>query len=943
MNSCKQSLSSLLILALAGAATAAGQSCPGGLFVDPTGQLSPSAPGGRFGIAVAVDGLTAVVGDRNYGAEAGAAYVFDFGGDNWTQQARLTASDVASGDHCGTALAISGDTLVLGSAGDDELYAATGSAYVFVRSGSSWIQQARLNADDAANSDQFGLSVAIDGDTIAVGAMYDDTTRGSDVGSVYIFVRTLTTWTQQAKLTAGDGQPGDYFGRAVAVAGDSVLVGASSRYSDRGGAYVFVRNAGVWTQQALLLAGDAAGGDSFGYAVALDGDTALIGARAADLTGAADAGSAYVFVRSGGIWSQQAKLTASGAAASDRFGTAVALEGDTALIGADLDDAGAGAAYIFTRSGGVWTEREPKLGPGQVSAGNHFGVSVALRAGIAVVGAEYAGNGLAFAYDLFVDTDCDGIPDDVDNCPTVANAGQEDLDDDGIGDACDPDVDGDGVLNEVDNCPTTPNANQADADHDGLGDVCDPDIDGDGVLNGADNCPLEANADQADLDGDHIGDACDPDIDGDGVENDDDNCSLVANFPQDDLDADGVGDACDPDIDGDGVLNGVDNCPAVANQDQADLDGDGIGDACDPDMDNDTVPNAEDSAPRDRYRCSDVDADGCDDCSSGSDDPVHDGTDTDGDGICNLGDPDDDADGVLDADDPAPQNPFVCGDSDGDDCDDCNSGHFNPFEDGLDTDSDGMCDFGDTDDDGDGVPDEFDPDPTDNFICGDTDIDGCDDCSSGVFNALDDGPDFDGDGSCDTGDLDDDNDGLADTDELTAGTNPFDPDTDDDGLLDGAEVDIGTDPLNPDTDGDGLLDGSEVTAGTNPLNADTDDDGINDREDPWPLEPGVPPAYLVTECRETAAAIRAMDLSKFVGPTTNARKARRTALACGVTSAANCIAAHRYFMAAVELECVDLLIDGCSWPPDWMPPSAEKTSLKDVVELELELTMYLFD
>lgn len=389
------------------------------------------------GNSVAIDGDTAIVGnpgdDNAGGITAGSAFIFVHSGGVWTQQAKLTASDGAAGDTFGTSVAIHGDTAVIGSHQDDHAGGAqSGSAYVFVRMNGVWSQQAKLIASDAAANDFFGFSVAVYRDLAIVGAYLDDHTSLSDPGSAYVFARCGISWSQQVKLTAADAAGGDRFGKSVAIYENRAVVGASSDDNpggtNAGGAYVFVRAGTLWTQTHKLIASDAAADDFFGDAVAIFADTIVLGAPVDDHAGGSNAGAAYVFVRDGAAWTEQAKLTAPDAAAGDQFGNNVSLSGSNAVIGAHLQfDTGIlpGAAYVFDGAGGVWTF-STKLMSAEPGSVDLFGESVSISGKLVAVGVRQddtaAGidSGSAYIFDITCDTDGDGVPDDDDACPNNA-------------------------------------------------------------------------------------------------------------------------------------------------------------------------------------------------------------------------------------------------------------------------------------------------------------------------------------------------------------------------------------------------------------------------------------------------------------------------------------------------------------------------------------------
>ena len=368
-----------------------------------------------FGISVARDGSTILVGaaraDINGNIDQGAAYLFtENGNTGWTMEARLTANDGAASDLFGFAVALDGDTALIGAyQADINGSGDQGAAYIFSNNGLSWNQTTKLAAAGGSAGDEFGAAVALDGSTALVGVPLDDIGGNADQGAVYVFTQQGSNWNESALLTAEFGSAGDEFGWAVALSGSTALVGAPFEdkvfTTDQGAAYVFTRSGGSWSQETRLMAGDGAADDRFGNAVALDGDTALVGAYLADINGNNNQGAGYIFIRQGGSWSQQEKLMDDGGAAGDRLGRSVDLEGDTALLGAPRVDVfgtnNQGAAYVYIRQEDSWSLQSRLTDWTSGDAGDRFGRSVALDGDSALVGSIYAGDsdqGMVYAF-----------------------------------------------------------------------------------------------------------------------------------------------------------------------------------------------------------------------------------------------------------------------------------------------------------------------------------------------------------------------------------------------------------------------------------------------------------------------------------------------------------------------------------------------------------------
>ncbi len=375
------------------AATAAGESC----------RQLPSS-GGQFGCSVDLHGNSLVIGSNLDGA--GSITSCHQGSDGtWScDPQKVTASDGQPGDEFGRSAGVDGNWLAVGAPfAKGPRAGGSGVVYLFQRQDatSPWIQSQKLSASDAARGDQFGLTLALSGGILIVGAPNSVGNAGSLSGAVYVFHLDGGTWTQGPKLTARDAAPFDNFGFSLAIDGTTIVVGAPFRdgvAGNSGAAYVFKPSGGGWSQGTRLTASDGAADDEFGSAVAVSGDALAVGARTDDVNGMLDAGSAYVYQRNGESWSEAAHFF--GQAAGDRFGTAVSMSGNRLLVGALLHDGSSpesGAAYLFMRRDGAspWEPEAFSFPAGAVTG--RFGQAVSIDGENLLVGAYLAAGGVGSA------------------------------------------------------------------------------------------------------------------------------------------------------------------------------------------------------------------------------------------------------------------------------------------------------------------------------------------------------------------------------------------------------------------------------------------------------------------------------------------------------------------------------------------------------------------
>lgn len=399
-------------------------------------KVAAGAAGDSFGI-VAIDGDTAVIGAPRDDDERGSAYVYRLINGTWQQIKKLTADVPSTNDYFGSSVAIGGSTIIVGTPSGSGAVQDSGVAYVFREDGGDWVQIAKLEGNDANEDDGFGTSVAIDGDTVLVGAIYDRDLVPVG-GSAYIFREVGGVWQEIAKLTPDDGVVAEFFGSGVAIEGDTAVVGAqlgkTMDSTETGSVYVFREIGGAWQQMTELLADDGMAFDLFGLGLGIDGDFVLVGSPYSG-----NGGAAYLFEESAGNWQQIRKFTPPDPNSSDDFGTHVVIKGDLMVIGAPGDEengTGSGAVYVSRRFDGDWIPFQ-KLTAADGASDDNLGTTVAITNAHVLAGAigDNSGRGSVYAFEL-QDLDCN-MNDVLDKCD-IESGVEADCDLNGIPDVCEP-------------------------------------------------------------------------------------------------------------------------------------------------------------------------------------------------------------------------------------------------------------------------------------------------------------------------------------------------------------------------------------------------------------------------------------------------------------------------------------------------------------------------
>ena len=347
-----------------------------------TAKLVPSNPAlsGYFGIWCDVEGDTAVFSARGDLAvpQRGAVYVYTRSGTSWHERQELAASDGQVGDFFGTSVSISGGSIAVGS--------FAGKAYVFVRTAAGWVEQQILQVPGLGRAEHFGSFVRLDGDTLVVGAQREGV-PAADAGAAYVFVRAAGSWSLQQRLQPLDAAGGDFSGYSV-LDGDTLLMASGGKDAFKGAIYRFTRSGTRWTQQEKLTASDGQPGDGFGGRLSLDGNTLLVSAGISASSLSEDTMAVYVLERSGATFVQRQRIDLRAPGFSSFAFTNVVISGDTFVVTAPWEQGSGpqtGAAYVFTRSGATWTQTA-KLAPTNASANQLFGLGVAMTKDTILIG-----------------------------------------------------------------------------------------------------------------------------------------------------------------------------------------------------------------------------------------------------------------------------------------------------------------------------------------------------------------------------------------------------------------------------------------------------------------------------------------------------------------------------------------------------------------------------